>query len=147
MLAHGQDVAVRIFKPRDFSAAGCIPDSELLILDKRVFLEDNTSFFKPSDDRFDVLYFPAEYGVRRGLEVLSFRNSNHCAVGFHHQGIRVIAHEFKPQPVLVKSPGRLASVVGTKPMTLLAASMLPPDSSCIRLLALAAGDFSRYCDN
>lgn len=43
LLGHGEDIAVRIFEPRDL-ARGTLLDAECVVLHVRVFLEDHAAF-------------------------------------------------------------------------------------------------------
>ena len=69
MLADGEDVAVRIFEPGYFVAAGGGPDSEFLILDEGIFFGGDALLLEPGDDGFDVCYFPAEDSALQRSEI------------------------------------------------------------------------------
>jgi hypothetical protein len=60
MLSYGQDVALRIFEPRHFVAAGSRPTSEFTVWRERILFQVDAAIFEPGSRRLDVLHFPAK---------------------------------------------------------------------------------------
>ena len=105
MLTQGKHIPVGIFEPRNLVAAGRSPDSQLLVIDPRVFFKMDSSLLKPGCHFFDIGNLPAEDCIGRGSEILGFGNPNHGFTGSHNQGKHIVADESKSQLIFVKASG------------------------------------------
>jgi hypothetical protein len=72
MLTYGEDVAVGVLEPGDFTAVGGGPDAEVLVLGERILLRGDAAVAEPSGDGFDVLDLPTEDGALEGREMSAF---------------------------------------------------------------------------
>src|SRR5262249_1696241 len=104
MLTYGKNVAIRIFEPSHFVAPRGGPDSELAILNERVFFWSDPSFGEPGSHRFDVFYFPAQHRALQRGEIRRLGNPDIVPADSHHQCILIDAHKFESELPLIKGP-------------------------------------------
>lgn len=114
MLTYGKNITIWIFEPRHLVTCGCCPNAKFTILNKRIFFEGNASFAQPSDDRFDVFYFPAQNGALGWSEVLDSCNPNLVPADAHDQRILIGAHKLKSKLAFIKSPRFVVIPCGNK---------------------------------
>src|ERR1700721_3320249 len=69
MFRHAQHISVRIFKPRDFAAARCGPNTALFVLHERILFKHHAALREPVNDRFDVAPMPPRTGAGNGRTV------------------------------------------------------------------------------
>ncbi len=114
MVTYGKNITIWIFEPRHLVTCGCCPNAKFVILNKRIFFEGNASFAQPSDDRFDVLHFPAQNGALGWSEILDFCNPNLVPADAHDQRILIDAHKLKSKLAFIKSPRFVVIPCGNK---------------------------------
>jgi AraC-like DNA-binding protein len=100
VLANREDVAVRVFEPSDFIAAGGCPNSQLLVLNKRKLLGGDATTAEPSGGRFDVFDFPTQDGGLQRCKVRQFGDANFVFTRTDNQGKLIEADEFEAEFVM-----------------------------------------------
>ena len=93
VLREGEDVAVGIREPGDFSAAWSGPYSIFALFQERIAFELRSLARHLCYGAVDVFDLPAEYGEGCRGVLADTNDANHDAVRIHHDGEGVVADE------------------------------------------------------
>src|SRR5208283_3872839 len=111
MLTDGKDIAIWIFEPGYLVTRGSRPDSKLMILNEGILFQDNAFVLEPSDDGFDIFYFPAQDRALQWREIWDFCNPNLVPAHAHDQCELIEAYKLKSELSFIEG-ARLVVILG-----------------------------------
>ena len=114
VLREGEDVAVGIREPGDFSAAWSGPYSIFALFQERIAFELRSLARHLCYGAVDVFDLPAEYGEGCRGELADTNDANHDAVRIHHDGEGVVADESQAELLFVEKPSACRVFGGDK---------------------------------
>src|SRR3984893_13458346 len=132
VLTDGKDIAIWIFEPRNFVTRRSCPDSELAILHEGILFQDNASVPEPSDDGFDIFYFPAQNRALQWSEIWDFCNPNLMPSDAHDQCVLIEAYKLTSEVSSIEGT-RLVVILGGNKANHLSRSehLFPPCSKSV----------------
>src|SRR5580704_5633566 len=95
MLRDAQNVAVRVFEPGDSIACRRCPNTQVAILNERIFFDSYAAVPEPASNRLNILYFPTEDGALQRSEIRHFCDANFVATDTHNQRILIETYELE----------------------------------------------------
>src|SRR5260370_21847591 len=102
MLRNTQQIAIRVFEPGNFCAAGCAPNSEIVLLHEAIFFKDDTFFLETGDNFLNTRDLPSQNRKWMGLELRGRCYPPHDSVGVKDHGKLIFAEQAKTQRLLIK---------------------------------------------
>src|SRR5260370_37002476 len=102
MLRNTQQIAIRVFEPGNFCAAGCAPNSKIVLLHESVLLKDNTFFLETRDNFFNARDLPSEDCEWMRLEFRSRCYTQHDSVGVKDHGKLIFSDQTETLCLLIK---------------------------------------------
>src|SRR6266403_5289689 len=93
MLTDGKDIAIWVFERRYLVARERCPNSKLAILNEGILFQNNAFVLEPSDDRFDIFYFPAQDRPLQWSEIWNLCNPNLVPSDAHDHCVLIKAYK------------------------------------------------------